>query len=138
LGKLHHAAQVFGLKTTGKFLCQLIAHALDKLVAILGAVSTAQHLGVQTLAHAPIQPRQLRIHRARQPLAASGNQIAQFGMQADGRIGRHPALHLGHVRAPMSRLSAKRSSPVEPNADLPIDRVSVAIPDELVVGASGL
>jgi hypothetical protein len=76
LSKLHHAAQVFGLKTPAKFLRQLIAHALNELVAVLGAVSTAQNLGAQPLAHAPIQPRQLRIDRTRHPLATAGNQRA--------------------------------------------------------------
>ncbi len=55
MGKLHPAAQVFGFKPTAKLLRQLIPRA-------------------------PIQARQLGIDRARQALAAAGNQRAQFGV----------------------------------------------------------
>lgn len=96
-GKLHHAAQVFGLKATAKLLRQLIPHALNQLVAIFGTVRAAQHFGAQAFAHAPIQPRQLRIHRTGQPLAAAGNQRAQFGVQAIGRRGHWVVCCLAHV-----------------------------------------
>ncbi len=60
MGKLHHAAQVFGFKPTAKLLRQLIPHAMNQWVTILGAISAAQHFGAQAFAHAPIQARAAR------------------------------------------------------------------------------
>jgi hypothetical protein len=71
----------------------------------LGAVAgagIAQHFGMQALAHAPIQPRQFRIHCTSQPLAAAANKGAQFGVQGLGRCGRCPGRDVVHICKPFA------------------------------------
>jgi hypothetical protein len=78
-------------------LRQLIPHAIDQLVTILGAVCAAQHFGAQASTYAPIQPGQLSINRTGQALAAAGNQATQFSVQGVKRRGHHVVCCLVHV-----------------------------------------
>jgi len=81
LGKLHHAVQVLGLEAAPELIGQLLAEPGHPLRAVLGALA-AKHISGQPLAHRPVKPGQLGVHRAGQALAAGGDQRAQFGVQA--------------------------------------------------------
>jgi hypothetical protein len=80
LGKLHHAAQVFGLKAAAEFTGQAFAEAVHQLGAVLGALA-AQHFAGQTLADAPVKQGQFGVDRRCQTLPAGGDEVAQFVVQ---------------------------------------------------------
>lgn len=91
LGKPHHVAQVLRAKAAPVVNGQLLRQRCHDLLTVRRALAL-QHLGVDTLPHAPVEQREPHVDGDGGLLPSGIDEMAQLGQQRIGRCAGHHLL----------------------------------------------